>query len=140
MIEMVFTVYGVHQEYFHLRQEEVQGAPAHHSEMPSPNFMLIALTYFDANRATPNASHLLRFIACFGVSARVVGDVWIILKEQTGTRYEPKHLLWALLKMKTYATDYVCSSIVRCDRNTYQKWVWKVINSLSKLGQVRCIY
>ena len=33
-----------------------------------------------------------------------------------------KHLLWALLHLKTYASKCVLASICECDEKTYRKW------------------
>lgn len=51
----------------------------------------------------------------------------------------PSHLLWALLKLKTYCTEEVCCSIITCDSKTCPKWMWTYVKLLSEL-QVAWFY
>lgn len=71
------------------------------------------------------------FRANFGVSLQTIVDVWVDGKFKKKTK--PKHILWALLFLKTYATEDRLSRQVQVDRKTFRKWLWPTIKSIADL-------
>ncbi len=51
----------------------------------------------------------------------------------------PKHLLWALLFLKVYATESINSLICGADEKTCRKWSWTFVRLQSQLEVVRFI-
>jgi len=70
-----------------------------------------------------------RFHALFGVSPRVVNDVWCMCDFKNKTK--PQHLLMGLLLNKVYASEETLSSIAGCDRKTFRKWSWCCLDNVS---------
>lgn len=50
-------------------------------------------------------------------------------------KYEPKHLLWTLYFLLTYATERRLCCILRADRKTIRKYTWPTITAISSLAQ-----
>lgn len=85
----------------------------------------------------------IRFKCLFGVTPLVCEKVWVKLYPSLSSGSQPHHLLWAVLKLKTYATDNVCTVICTCSKKTFLKWTWRFIDKLSQLENVStytCIY
>ena len=70
------------------------------------------------------------FRTLFGVSPEVCVDLWQICKFKKSTR--PKHLLWALLFIKVYATEDVLCSIAHTNRRTFRDWMWPTLEAVKK--------
>lgn len=104
--------------------------------MHSPNFMFLAKRYFSGNHTRQRITDEGRFKSHYGVSPTTCAQLWIAVLDFIPRGCNPKHLLWTLFKMKTYNTDYVCSSIFKCDRTTFNKWFWIVAKCLSSLQKV----
>ena len=52
---------------------------------------------------------------------------------QNGTmppKAEPKHLLWALMKLNLYQTDTVQSVSVKADKKTIREWNWAMLEAI----------
>ena len=50
------------------------------------------------------------------------------------TQYaEPKHLLWALLFLKVYASEQVIRKFTGADEKTSRKWIWLFIGYIEEL-------
>ena len=49
--------------------------------------------------------------------------------------YEPKHLLWTLNFLLTYATERRMCCFLRADRKTIRKYVWPTISALASLSR-----
>ena len=49
--------------------------------------------------------------------------------------YEPKHLLWTLNFLLTYATERRMCCFLRADRKTIRKYTWPTIAALASLSQ-----
>ena len=77
-----------------------------------------------------------RFNSLFGVSPIVCCRVWQACVRRLPSGAEPVHLLWALLFLKTYATEDVLCAIAHVDRKTYRKYTWKVVTELSNISIV----
>jgi hypothetical protein len=69
------------------------------------------------------------FRALFGVGPGVVCQLWQRCSFPPKTM--PKHLLWALLFLKTYATEPVLCSIVGTTRKTFRKWSWPIVKAIA---------
>lgn len=78
-----------------------------------------------------------QFRSLFGTSPEVCSILWRQVHSSIPKRGKPKHILWALLFLKTYATEDVLSTVVGVDRKTYRKWSWVFINAISHLSNVR---
>ena len=80
-----------------------------------------------------------RFRQHFGTTSAISQKIWqkldpleTIEKEHKGVKI--KHLLWALLFMKTYSKESVHSSLVGgVDEKTFRKWAWIFVEAISYL-------
>ena len=77
-----------------------------------------------------------KYIALFGTTPPVCARLWILLKQYRSLRGEKKHLMWALLFLKTYATESVLSCIIGSDEKTIRKRFWIYIDALAELPLV----
>ena len=77
-----------------------------------------------------------RFRSCFGASSRVVAELWNCITQQEVEEpgSELKHLLWALIFLKVYATMEIHCSIVGwpCAKS-FAKWSWYFVEKLANL-------
>ena len=48
--------------------------------------------------------------------------------------YEPKHLLWTLYFLLTYATERRMCCIFQADRKTIRKYTWPTITAIARLA------
>ena len=78
------------------------------------------------------ADHDHQFRSYFGVSAKVCVDLWHRMSLSLGAK--PKHLLWALLYLKTYGTETTLSSRCLVTRKTYRKWVRLMLPRIAELA------
>ena len=74
--------------------------------------------------------------ASFGASPEVCAIVWNLcdLSNPAVTGRQGclfKHLLWALLLLKTYGKGPMLCSTAKCCRTTYRDWVWPIIFAIS---------
>lgn len=77
-----------------------------------------------------------RFRALFGVSPEVMAETWSLLQSSRPPKSKPKHLLWALLFLKVYATENVNSTLTGADEKTFRKWSWTFVHLISNLNSV----
>ena len=80
-----------------------------------------------------------RFQAFYGTYPFIAAILWYELavahpwtQRQNGC--QPEHLLWALLFLKTYATENLLSAVIGTDEKTYRKWVWFILEGLSRMS------
>ena len=71
------------------------------------------------------------FHTMFGSSPEICSLCWNLL--DIPPRGEPKHLLWALMLLKTYAKEKVLASLAQVDRRTYRHWAWLFIRRVAGL-------
>ena len=73
------------------------------------------------------------FRARFGVSANVCFKIWELC-ENTFLRQNVhhKHLLWALLFLKTYTTEDILATMSGVTRKTFRFWTWLVVEVITK--------
>lgn len=74
---------------------------------------------------------MLQFWSMYGISPRVCAGLWAIVYEH-GVPHacKPVHLMWTLLFLTLYSTEYQLAMMVRADEKTIQKWVWMIIFAL----------
>ena len=72
------------------------------------------------------------FRALFGICPDVVADLW--RQAQFPSKAEPKHLLWALMFLKTYATEPMLCAIAGTTRKTFRKWSWPVVTAIASIS------
>ena len=70
------------------------------------------------------------FRSLLGVSPLVCVDIWGTCAWPHGT--SPRHLMWALLFLKVYATEDVLCSMAGCCRATFRKWMWPCVEAMAK--------
>jgi len=112
-----------------------------YNNVPAATFA--ALGRVISNRHEPNCARserveTRRFKAYFGCSPERCAQLWFLIRKLPAARAltkggEPVHLLWALLWLKIYNTDEVCSGMCRCDEKTYRKWRWKFVKGMAAL-------
>lgn len=66
----------------------------------------------------------------FGAGPTVSSITWIYIHS---TDAIPKHLLWALLLLKVYATKFVHEALNSVHGETFRRWAWLIIEALSAL-------
>jgi len=98
----------------------------------------IASVMFSHAKALPKRKLLERFKSMLGVTPAIAAVVWIRLPllERRGQRR--LHFLWALLRLKVYATDEVCANIAQVDPKTFRKWPWHFIRMMARMKTVSC--
>jgi uncharacterized membrane protein len=75
----------------------------------------------------------------FGTSPTITAITWNCLVESGWTELsgvheaKPKHLLWALMFLKSYGTEAVLSAIVDSDEKTFRKWAWFYVEGIASL-------
>jgi len=79
---------------------------------------------------------LYRFNSIFGTTPAVVATLYRQLQEEKDGVQNPVHLLWALLRLKTYSTDGLCAALTSVSEKTFRKWRWEYIHRLSLLQNV----
>ena len=85
-------------------------------------------------KKAPGLSHSIakrRFRALFGTSPTVCSTIWRLLSNKLPKGSKPKHLLWACLFLKIYATEQVNSVITGADPKTFRKWVWILLRCIA---------
>ena len=97
--------------------------------------------------ATPNLFRLVAqpimaeqngrdFQSLFGSSPEVCALTWNLLDlAGVGAGTSPKHLLWALMLLKTYAKESFLCSKVGVSRATYRHWAWLFIRRIAALSR-----
>ena len=79
------------------------------------------------------------FVTVFGASARVCALAWNMFLD--GKKFRFKHLLWALMFVKIYATAAALAGLAGVCKETYMKWTWDVLiligSSSNKVVSVR---
>lgn len=87
------------------------------------------------HRLNPNSLEDLRnFRSHFGVAPVTCVGLWIRIQQALPPNATPYHLLWTLLYMKVYASEFTLSGMARKTRTTYRKWVKVVMKSIADLA------
>ena len=61
-----------------------------------------------------------RFRALFGVAPTVCAEAWELVHRKLPRNAHPKHLLWALLFLKVYATEHTNSILTGADEKNLE--------------------
>lgn len=72
----------------------------------------------------------------YGVPPYVCSILWNKMYYDLSYNSEPKHLLWALRFLKTYATEEVYANAESVTEKTFRKWCWKMVKIISNLNLV----
>ena len=83
---------------------------------------------FGARHRTLSLKNDRRCRYLFGVTDIVTSDLWKIIPRVSNGN--PKHLLQALLFLKTHDTEHLLSWIAGCDEKTLRKWSKKYLSLL----------
>ena len=89
----------------------------------------LAFEIISGSVAGGNSEGIRSFKARFGCSPDVCSVLWEMMSNRRSKPRNmiPKHLLWALLFLKTYNSETVLSGVLGIERKTFRKWVWTVI-------------
>lgn len=81
---------------------------------------------------------LRKFRSLFGMSCKVVTKTWNSLQLQNllPAKADPKHLLWMCAFLKSYDSENVYATRFKVDEKTFRKWVWIMLEAVSKLEVV----
>ena len=101
------------------------------------DFEALAEEIFKRNLGLSEIVANRRFRGLFGVSAEICGQIWSLTQHQHLPGSQPRHLLWALLFLKSYANETVLSALTGADEKTQRLWIWRFIRAISRLDIVR---
>ena len=65
------------------------------------------------------------FHSFFGASLETIVKIWDLCNFPDKT--QPKHMMWALLFLKTYASEENLSSLAGVTPKTFRKWSWPCV-------------
>ena len=101
---------------------------------------------FNSHNFTNNAKFIIRKQAFlndsvhrsfFGIGVVHCEKVWnMICLQYPQLEFQPKHLLWGLLFLKTYQTEEIHSSICGVTRTTFRYWSWVSIEVMYEIKVV----
>jgi hypothetical protein len=78
-----------------------------------------------------------RFASSYGTEPLIVAILWQMLMNNSNkcdnSKPYPKHLLWALMFLKSYDTEMNIASRLRVDEKTYRKWLWIILPWIATL-------
>ena len=91
------------------------------------------------------------FVTTFGTNPKIIAEVVRLLKTNTNhfklhPKTQPKHILWAFARLKTYGKEATLTNIVATLRDgapsgrTYRDWSWPIVSAIASLKNevVRC--
>jgi hypothetical protein len=102
-------------------------------------FLRVGMCIMGRHAHNANETVRRRFVAWFGTDALTCSVLWEKLSifgwlHFAGSRgTHPKHLLWALMFLKCYATEAVHAANVGVDEKTYRKWVWFYLEGITSI-------
>jgi ribosomal protein L37E len=80
-----------------------------------------------------------RFKSLFGASSLIIAEIWHRIEETVSLEdrnAERKHLLWALVFLKVYATEEIhCAIVGWPNAETFRKYSWYFINKIFQLEE-----
>jgi len=83
---------------------------------------------------TSSAESEMEFRAHFGLSTSSVFLLWNQLVDAPRSRVPAntklKHLLWTLLYLKVYPTEFVLCRMVKTNRKTLRTWIGKMLDAI----------
>jgi hypothetical protein len=98
--------------------------------------------YANSNRRAERSDIIYdrMFRSFFGTSPEICSDLWTLLHEVHPDGDNPIHLLYALLFLKSYNTEYQKSCTCGCDPKTFRKWCWIYVELMGSLEIVSLRY
>ena len=115
----------------------------------NPDFFMVLTEEFVYNAASAMFHRPLgdsksvrerRFRGLFGVSPLVIVHLWTLLFPVIPKSAEPRHVLWGLLFLKSYANEVVLSAITGADEKTQRHWIWTITTAIANLSIVSTVY
>jgi hypothetical protein len=94
---------------------------------------------FNGHKRGINETEDRRFRELFGCGPLVALALWvrIVENELAPPKGIIRHMLWALLFLKTYATETIlCQMVGVKDKKTFRKWSWKFVEAISMLEPI----
>lgn len=76
------------------------------------------------------------FVSHFGVDVQTCVVLWNRVISIEPFNFEKRHLLFALLMLKSYVTESIAASLCDVDEKTYRHYAWCLIEKLSLLDIV----
>jgi len=78
------------------------------------------------------------FIALFGLRPFTIFKLWRLIVEESGRdfHFSPKHLMWALLFLRTYAKEEMLATLVGVTEKTFRRWVWLIVGKLAAIDSL----
>ena len=73
------------------------------------------------------------FLSSFGCTVAVITTLWNLIDPSNICSARPKHLLWALLFLKTYAKEATLCAIAKTNRTTFKTWAWLMLRHIAAL-------
>lgn len=103
------------------------------------DFLTLSSVMMNGLSGLQNATSKHKFYTLFGVSERLCR---IIMDELLihGFKHSPTHVLWGLLFLKVYGTEYVHSQLTNTNPKEFRDNAWEVIRNISKLPIVSRYY
>ena len=108
--------------------------------MVAIDFGVLGDDIFKRAHGLSHVVRIRRFSALFGATPIACNRAWKMIENYLPPGCLPKHLLWAMIFIKIYATEHVNATITESDEKTFRKWVWIILNSSSNLKLVCSIF
>ena len=80
-----------------------------------------------------------RFRSSFGTECETCALIWNLVRNKPRGCHQ-KHLLWALMFLKTASTNELLASNFDCTEKTLRKWVWFFVKSISMMKRYVVCY
>ena len=112
------------------------------AEISATNFLHQAHRMLRLTNVLIGSTFEQRYKQTFGLSPFLTSVLWyrlVTAAEDTESSYslplstQPKHLLWALLFLRIYATEAINANITGSSKKTFRKWSWIVVNAIADL-------
>ncbi len=87
------------------------------------NFEALAAEIFRRKLGQSKVVVNRRFRGLFGVSAEVCAQVWSLTQHEQWPSSQPRHLLWALLFLKSHENETVLSALTGAEEKTQRQWI-----------------
>jgi len=74
------------------------------------------------------------FVALFGLRPLEIYQLWgCIVESHNREKIAPKHLMWALLFLRSYGREEVLATMVGVTEKTMRQWIWTVVHELARV-------
>jgi hypothetical protein len=98
-------------------------------------FLILGLQIAKKKDARSNKAERRFFQSAYGTSPEVCSHTWDYVNHYkvVPRKASPHHLLWAMIFLKSYASEAFLSALVGTTEKTYRKWIWVMVKSISRL-------